>query len=79
MDWINEDGTRCDPQPDADAQVVLIDQTPTCAIGGVFVVGKRMAACTRHGCGNRCFDPEPCEHKVPNDPAKGRAESASRD
>ena len=40
---------------------------PTCAIGGVFRIGRHLAACSEHGCGNACFRESDCEHKqAPN-------------
>jgi hypothetical protein len=66
MDWINEDGTRCDPQPAKDFKHEFAEPMPTCSIGGVFKIATRMAACTNHGIGNHCHAIEPCEFKVPN-------------
>ena len=41
---------------------------PSCAINGVFVMGRAMAACSKHGGENKCYDTEPCEHKIPAEP-----------
>ena len=50
----------------ADGRSDLTAVLATCAIGGVFVFPEGgMAACNQHGAGdNRCFDREPCEHKI---------------